>query len=167
MIVRNGRTLRGFALGAADPYAQSASDLADLQAAVTQGDMRIAAGDYGGAVQIYQTTGANAASVLGPEIDAAGAPQATQSLTAHAQMLADKLAVPISSPATVTDATNARLLIGPMLDDYLDAIRAGRAAQNVGPDKHLVWPLITIPLGIAGIIAGARRMRKHTKARHR
>jgi aromatic ring hydroxylase len=157
MIFRGGKQVLGFALGAAaaDPYAQAASDLADMQAAAKFADTQAGALDYTGAVKTYQTTGANGVAVLGPEIDTAGAQQATQQHTQHAQMLNDTLAgIAGTPPATAADAANARGILGSMLDDYLAAIQAGRAAQSVGKSLFPLWQRAVMSAGIVVIGLG-------------
>src|SRR5512146_3173987 len=113
MIYRDGRLTRGFALGegGSDPFTQAASDLADLQGAVKQGDALAASGDSAGAIRTYRTAGANAVAVLGPEIEEAGG---SKERTQHAKTLNETL-------NTSLDAPHAREVIGAMLDDYLTA----------------------------------------------
>lgn len=153
MISRGSRPVIGFALGAGDPYALAALDLADLKNAVQQGDDLAAGGDYAGAIRTFQTAGVNAVTTLGPEIDTAGALAATQPHTQRALMLAGPLASVEPNTPTAADATFARQTIGSMLDDYLAAIQDGRAAQKVSaPKPHSIWPVIIIPAAVGGLI---------------
>jgi ribosomal protein S11 len=158
LISRGGRAVAGFAIGApaGDPYAQAASDLADMQATAKYADTQIAALDYAGAVKTCQAAGTNGVAVLGPEIDAAGAMQATQPHTQHAQMLNATLAVIAqTAPATAADATSARGLLNSMLNDYLTAIQDGRAAQSTGNSplrQRVVTSAAVLVIGVGGVL---------------
>jgi len=159
IISRGGRAVAGFALGVVgDPYAQAASDLADMQETAKYATAQAGAGDLDGAVKQYQTAGANGVAVLGPEIDAVGAPQ-TKQHTQHAAMLNDKLAtIAKAAPATVNDAADAQGILSSMIDDYLMAIQVGRAAQDVSaPKRASMWPVVIVPAAVGGLLILVRR----------
>jgi len=125
--------LFGRAVGAAVPatnYAQAQIDLAAVQAGASAGDTYLAASEYANAVQAYQAVGVSGATVVGPEIDLAGAPNATQPFTQKAWVLNAALAAINSSAPAQSDAQQAQSLIGQMIALYQQAIAAG---TNVGP----------------------------------
>jgi hypothetical protein len=174
MIYRSGRRVAGFGLGATatDPYAQAATDLADMQNAVAHGDELAAALDYTGAVSTYRTVGANGVAVLGPEINKAGAQQATESTTRHAELLNEALAgIAKTAPATRADADNASSLVATMLEDYLTAIRDGRAAQHVGksalPQRAAMSIVAIIVIGVGSVALLLRAWPQHPSGARR
>lgn len=114
---------------ATDAYAAAANDLGNqVQAPISAGDQYLTAGEYTSAVQAYQGAGMAGATSVGPEIDLAGAPNATQGFTQAAWTMNAQLAAIIASSADEAVASQAQQLAKSMLDQYTSAISAGRGA---------------------------------------
>lgn len=96
------------------------------------GDTYLGEGDYAGALQSYQAGGQAGATSLGPEIDAAGAPTATQPLTQQAWTLNSQLAAlaidPSAADGGLSVASSAQALLAKMVSLYQQAIAAGTTA---------------------------------------
>jgi hypothetical protein len=120
-------------IGATTPTAPSWDGIAyDLNSKV---GMVISLGDawmtsnppgYVNAVYSYQQAGQAGASVVGPEIDAAGAPNSTQPLTQKAWTLNSALASVNSTTSTEADAELAQGYAKQMYGLYQQAIAMGR-----------------------------------------
>ncbi|MHB8563248.1 MAG: hypothetical protein ACYDDA_04735 [Acidiferrobacteraceae bacterium] len=118
---------------AASLYTQSQVDLAAVQQGVFAGNSYLVAGEYANAVQAYQAVGLSGATVVGPEIDLAGAPNITQPYTQKAWAINAALAAVNQATATLADAQRAQALIGQMVVLYQQAIAAGTAGAGPGP----------------------------------
>lgn len=140
-------------LGDINAFAQAK---VDLDAAFGQGQAAAAAsvaqGDYSGAVQSLQAIGQAAvgAGGIAGEIDAAGAPSATQPLTHQAWSTNALLAAVNGTAATILDAQTAQSLIVQMYSFYNQAITAGVQALGGTPPQPTPPPLpgvVTCPDG--------------------
>lgn len=149
-------------------YTQAIADLATMATAVKTGDAALNAGTYDTAIQGYQQAGNQGAQVIGPEIDAAGAPNITQPYTQPAWQTNVALAAISStgsstSAGTVTtgttptqgDAESAQALAYAMLSYYEQAIQAGGSAltpvaQGGAPPGNKSALAVTALLSIMG-----------------
>ena len=167
MLVRAGRVVPGFALGASS-YALSASPTTFAQASIDLQNQVVAVVnaadvyygenvqnlylDFSDATLAYQAAGQAGATSLGPEIDAAGAPTVTQPFTKKAWTLNGQLAslpksgLPdpkndVASPYfTRADADRAKVLVTQMVDLYDQAIKQGSATVSPAPGPVVVPP---------------------------
>jgi len=147
-----------------DPYAQSRIDLAaTVTAQVNAADAAWAASNYPLATSSYQQAGQIGASTLGPEIDGAGFPNATQPYTQQAWQLNAKLAAMNAAAATEADALAAQALAGKIVQLYDAAINAGSEAAGGGSSAF--WPVAISLVGVgalAGLVVGiVEATRKH------
>ena len=154
-------------LGAAAAFAKANSDLTAMILTVQAGDAYLKAAEYANAISAYQAAGNAGATVVGPDIDLAGAPNITQPITQQAWALNGRLAtglwliggklVPLASSNTYEAGAAAAAAVRQMVTYYQQAIAAGSAAvaSNApqtfpGPDTStntiVAW---TIGLGIA------------------
>jgi len=156
------------ALGApGSPFAQANANLTAMMWAVKAGDMYRQAGEFANAIGAYQAAGNAGATVVGPDIDLAGAPSTTQPITQQAWALNGRLngglwliggqLVPLSASPTLEAATAAASAVKQMIAYYQQAIAVGTAAVASatktafpGPDTStntiIAW---TVGLGIA------------------
>ena len=141
-------------LGASGPYAtvynQSVVDLNSMIAMVAAADALLASNPAGALAQ-YQAAGNMGATVIGPEIDLAGAPNATQPWTQFSWQINQQL-------ASTTDPNVASTLVRGMLSDYQNALGAGTAAlqstqPNSSPQVPGVSPNAAAAIAIGGGVA--------------
>jgi hypothetical protein len=140
---------------ASTTFAQAQSDLSAMNASVGAADAYLAGGELANAVAAYQAAGNSGATTIGPEIDLAGAPNATQPFTQQAWTLNGQLAaIPAATP-TAAQAAQAQVLAQQMVSLYSKAIQAGQApgaltVASGGPETSsnaaLYW---TLGLGTA------------------
>jgi hypothetical protein len=144
----------------ASAYATATSELAAMNAQIGAADAsldntRTAAGaawssaDYSAAVKTYQAAGQMGATQIGPAIDAAGNPGATQALTQKAWALNGELAS-IESTATgaassYQDAQEAQAYSKAMASDYSQAIAAGQGASSTSSPAPTNLPPPPLP----------------------
>ena len=150
------RALRGFAglpplrlgLGALPAaFTGAQSDLQTLVAApISTGDSLLASGNTATALTNYQTAGQNGATVVGPEIDLAGLPNATQPFTQQAWTINTAL-------ATTTDAPTAQALAKQILLLYQQAVAAATAASN-SPNPNAIPGTIVLSPVVAALGGG-------------
>jgi hypothetical protein len=115
-----------------DAFAQSATDLATMNTVISAGDSGVATSAWQGAVASYQSAGNQGATVIGPEIDLAGASSITSPITQQAVSLNSTLQALNNSTSTQTDAMTAQGLAKQMAALYSQAIDAGRATLAGG-----------------------------------
>jgi len=139
-----------------NPYAQASSDLqASVGAQVAAGNAAWTSANYPAAVLAYQSAGQQGAATIGPEIDAAGYPQATQKYTQQAWNLNGTLATIDSATATQTDALEAQTLAQKIMQLYTQAISAGQAASNPPAPSNLpIWLALGGIAVLGGVILG-------------
>lgn len=156
----------------ADPFDKCETDLTDMvESVIAAGDMYLSATppEYSQAVSSYQAAGMAGVTVVGPEIDLAGAPLITSPHTYKAWQINAQLAAIPSSTAGLPEAQNAQAIVQHIRAELQAAISAGRAALNwTKPGKTpggraqslagaAAW---TIGLGaFAGVIYAANRPR--------
>jgi hypothetical protein len=121
---------RRIGIGDAAAFGAAQRDLAtSMGTVVAQGDFSFTAGDYQAAMQSYKNAGAYGAQTLGPEIDAAGAPNVTQPLTQEAWTLNDSQLAHIDPTTNDQNlAQMAQSTAHSMVALYQRAIAAGIAA---------------------------------------
>jgi hypothetical protein len=141
---------------AIDPYTQARYDLSSsVGAQIVAGDTAWTAGNYSAATTAYQQAGQMGATIIGPEIDAAGYPQATQKFTQQAWQLNAQLAQIPSTNATQANALNAQLLAGKIQQLYIGAMDAGtRAASPPTPSNLPIWLALGGLAVVGGIVFG-------------
>ena len=152
-------------------FDQAASDLNDkMGGLLTQGDSWQSSnvtGAMSSAVQAYQAAGAAGATQVGPEIDAAGNPGATQKLTQQAWTLNAALAAVNSTTSTAADAQLAGQYAKQMYAIYQQAIAVGMGtAGEASWSQILAWGLgIGTVAGIGIFLYDAQR--RHGRKRRR
>lgn len=157
----------------ADPYTKAQTNLANQVAAVVAaGDAYLAAQppEYSAAVSAYQAAGNAGATSVGPEIDLAGRPAATQPLTQQAWLLNRGLAAMTPATADAAYAQSAQSTVKNMVLLYNQAIDAGRksiasggATDSSPPDWGAGETFAAI--GVAGLVSGL--LWKHFKGKKR
>jgi hypothetical protein len=121
-----------------------------VAAAISSGDVYYAAGNYLSAVQAYQLAGQTGATVIGPEIDAAGYSNVTQAYTQQAWQVNSQLASVNAASPVAGDALSASALAQKMLSLYTQAIQAGRAAE-ASQASSFPWSAVGLVAGIGAV----------------
>ena len=146
-------------------YGQSVADLNAMLATIQAGDMYLQYGQYASAIQAYQAAGQAGATVVGPDIDLAGAPNTTQPLTQPAWVLNGQLAdglwlingqlVTLASSPTYQAAVAAQGAAKQMAGYYKAAITAGSAAlKSANPNANSAVPGISANSAAAIALGG-------------
>lgn len=121
-------------VGDAAAFAKAQADLASMGVPIAQGDWAFGTGDYVTAITSYKAAGNIGAVTIGPEIDAAGAPQATQQYTQAAWQINDQQLGPVQPTNDQQIAQTAGQAAANMMQNYQAAITAGlRALAQPGP----------------------------------
>jgi hypothetical protein len=127
------RPLGAVAATTVDPFIKASTDLSTMNTIIAAGDsVTPGAPNYTGAVNSYQAAGNQGATVIGPEIDLAGASSVTQPITQQALSLNSTLQALNGTTSTATDAATAASLVKQMAALYAQAIDAGRATLAAG-----------------------------------
>lgn len=95
---------------------------------VVQGDWLISQANYYAAIGMYKQAGDYGAVTLGPEIDAAGAPNVTQPYTQQAWQINNDTLAPIAQQDDQNAAVTAQSSAKSIAANYQSAIAAGLAA---------------------------------------
>ena len=136
-------------------YDQSRADLASEVVGYSAfGDSAMSLKDWASAVRYYQQAGDNGATMLGPEIDAAGYPGKTQPLTQQAWAINGKLAAFTASSATQANAISAQGLVYNMVQLYTAAINAGEQAESDSSRKTPVFSGTNVAMILGAALAG-------------
>lgn len=117
-----------YGVGDAAAFAKAQTDLASMGVPAAQGDWAYSTGDYVSAITLYKQAGNTGAVTVGPEIDAAGAPQVTQQYTQTAWQINDSQLGPLQPVSDQQIAQTAQQAVRSMLQNYQTAITAGLAA---------------------------------------
>jgi hypothetical protein len=173
------RLLGATSLDPSGRYTQALVDINAMALGIQAGDAKAGLGsatapatpDYQGAIQAYQQAGNLGANAIGPEIDAAGAPNITQPFTQPAWQTNVALAgIQTSSSSTQGDASSARDLVNAMLSYYQQAVQAGGASLTASasggspPGNKSALTAIGL-LSLAGGL-GYVAWRAHSRGRH-
>jgi peptidoglycan hydrolase-like protein with peptidoglycan-binding domain len=153
----NAHLTSGYATGQVrDRYAKAQADVDRMDA--TLDSLELGGGEitldkrqlYSDRILAYKRAGQFGADVIGPEIDAAGAPATTQPLTHHAWDLNRRMHTEIGPQDYFAGMMKARQFAADMVEDYRHAIEAGRTVMQNRPVE--VAPLR--PLHSAGYAVG-------------
>lgn len=159
----------GFVGAVTSAFSQAQSDLdSQVTENISEGDTFLASSNYESAIASYQKAGQAGATVVGPEIDLAGAPAVTQPLTHQAWVTnGDLAAIPGASAATLENADLAQTYAKNNAALYQQAINDGSAAVTLpnagakpasGPGQAVLWVL---GLGtLAGVVIAMKRPSK-------
>jgi hypothetical protein len=149
----------------ASSFAQASSDLGTMIATIQAGDLAVQSGQYAYAIQVYKAAGNVGATIVGPDIDLAGAPNTTQPITQQAWVLNGQLAA-LPTTNTAAAAAAASAAVRQMVAYYQQAIVAAETQGNApspgpttGSNAVIAW---TVGLGIAaGLGWAVWRSRRH------
>jgi hypothetical protein len=151
-IRRAGQPVLGFAVGdtpaPADPYAAAAVQLSELMSQVYAAKNLIENHQFQQAVAMLQGIGSQAASVLGPQIDAGPYPRVTQSWTQDASVVNSSLAAIAGTDAAA--AQQASSAVDRMMADYSTAIDQAHQAMGIAPRTMppAAWPYVLFSVAV-------------------